>query len=196
MAPRYRNWKVRGYKRTERDVDGTAVVDDVVEITEPGGWQWHLVVRDGQVLDFRMVGSQRRPVDAKALVHVPLSDLARMAETFHGRVLSEFTDGTRLEDALEVAEIEPGEVRLGDDSPTVEEFARAWLSIPGTTVDGTPRREALAERFGVTPWAIDKWTRRARERGLIPRAATGRPRQTLRPGEQPTHERNGGLRDR
>ncbi|MCA0294733.1 MAG: hypothetical protein LCH96_05330 [Actinobacteria bacterium] len=176
MAPRYRNWKVRGYKRTERDADGTAVVGDVVEITEPGGWQWHLVVKDGQVLDYRMLHTGHRLVDTDALKHAPLADLARMAMAFHERVLAEFMEGTDLSDALDIAEIEPGEVRLSDDSPAPEEFARAWLAIPGRTVDGTPRREALAERFGVTVWAIDKWARGARERGLIPRARTGRPR--------------------
>ncbi len=177
MARRYRNWLVRGYQRTDRDDAGFATgLDDVVEITEPNGWQWHLVVKDGQGLDFRMVDTGTRPVGRDDLRHVPLADLVKIAAVFQERVGNEFADSARLGDALELAAIEPGEVRLSDDSPAAEEFARAWLSIPRVTVEGVPRRDALAERYGVTVWAIDKWTRKARERGLIPEPTTGRRR--------------------
>ena len=52
----------------------------------------------------------------------------------------------------------------------MEEEIATGIVRPGTRLDEIK----LAERFGVTPWAIDKWARRARDQGLIPQATTGR----------------------
>ncbi|CCH77138.1 hypothetical protein BN12_1680004 [Nostocoides japonicum T1-X7] len=52
-----------------------------------------------------------------------------------------------------------------------EDFAAAWHSTP------KPRRAALAAHFGVDVQTVDFWTRKARDRGLIPEAEVGRKRK-------------------
>ena len=56
------------------------------------------------------------------------------------------------------------------------EFAREWLAT-GAFRDGLPRREYLSRKHGITPAAVDKRVRAARDRGLLPPADTGRRRK-------------------
>lgn len=53
--------------------------------------------------------------------------------------------------------------------PTLEEFAAAW-KVVALDEDGNVRRgyrKALAEQYGVSMPTIDKWTRAARDAGLL-----------------------------
>lgn len=173
MPARYSKWEVTGYTRTRHDEHGGNLGREiVVVVTEPGAWEWELVL-DGDVLrDFRMVG-WRGPVTRKALNYVPLADLIRMAQAYLARVHQELEDGLPTFASLQLSELTPGEVKLG--RPSDEELARAWHEIGPRTPDGTPRRKALADRFSVSPSAIDVWIRDIRSRtDLIPQAQTGR----------------------
>lgn len=195
MAGRYTKWFVWGYEREERDHDDTALMhrDTVVVVCEPDEWEWHLVLRAGVVADFRLRGcgsAYRRPVDITALAYVPLADLARIAQVYLDRV-AEWGEGHHLDVAMALSELMPGEVRSLDGSPDDEEFARAWHEVGPQAVDGSPRRDALARRFGVSVHAIDKWTKRVRAKrpDLIPPATTGRGNRR-RPSPPPSYGQN------
>ncbi|WIY83020.1 hypothetical protein [Propionimicrobium sp. PCR01-08-3] len=179
MRGRYTNWQVSGYIRPEHDEHGNLIGNDsVVQITEPqSGWQWHIVLTPDRkaIADFRIrnIGRPQLVVDTDALAQVPLRDLVDMAKVYLSRVDTEFTDGQPVFLALTLAELEPGEARI-DGMPTPEEYAAAWQELGPQTVSGIPRRDALAARYGVTVWTIDKWTKNARQRGLIAEARVGR----------------------
>jgi hypothetical protein len=109
-------------------------------------------------------------VDAKALSTVPLRHLAQVAAAFLGEADKAFTEGAPVSAAFDGAGADPGRVRR-HTGPSPEEFARSWLEV--TTGE---RRKRLADRWGVGVYTIDKWTRTARDRGLIPPPTVGRPR--------------------
>lgn len=164
-----------GFQRDRYDEDGGYLgKENVVSITEPRRWEWQVVLDGDRVRDFRMIGL-RVPVDTVALTHVPISDLARIAQVYLDRVTAHFEDGHSVWESFLLSQLEPGETRPLDGAPTDEEFARAWHEVGPRTVEGLPRRDALAARFGVTPWAIDKWVQRVRRNtNLIPPPTTGR----------------------
>ena len=77
--------------------------------------------------------------------------------------------------ARDVAATGSGTMTRRGDPPTPEQFARAWLATPAVAFpDGgghrelVTRRQALAERFAVSVYRVDQWTRAARDRGLVP----------------------------
>lgn len=184
MTARYANWRVNGYEREERDEVGNVTAKEVVVVIHDAGrWVWHVVLdKNGRIVDFRMLGAlrprlARTPVDEVALTHVPLADLERIAQTYLQRVRENYEDGHPLWLSLELSELEPQAVRRElDGMPSFEEFALAWREVGERTVTGVPRRQALAERYGVTVWAIDKWVKRIRDEQptLIPPPNTGR----------------------
>ena len=180
MTPRYQKWRVWGFERDVLDHhdDGSASYlfsEVVVVVSEPTGWRWELVLRGEDIVALAVRHRQGLPVDMTVLRGTPLEDLARIAVVFLARGRELWEDGLPEALSLAVAELAPPEVRSAlDGRPTDEEFAATWHETGPKLPDGTPRREALADRYGVTPYAIDKWARRARDRGLIPPARTGR----------------------
>lgn len=184
MTPSYRKWTVRGYMRPVIEWTSEGVpfspghTEPVVVVFDPRGWEWHVTTEDGRLTSLVMKGEN---VDQRALRTVPVSYLREVAETYLGHVERAVADGIPLADALTDAEADPGQARVKGDPPTPEEFAAAWRETPAsqTRPDGrTTRRQALAERWSVTVYTVDKWTRAARDAGLIERAGTGRPRDT------------------
>ena len=148
---------------------------EFIEILEPGGWRWEVRVdSEGGIIDFRVWHPRRISVDMDVLRHMPLRDLAAIARAYKNRADEHYEDGFSPEIALTMAELVPGQVRSLDAAPSDEEFAQAWQGVGSRLPDGTPRRDALAARFGVSVWTIDKWVHRVRKRGLIPPATTGK----------------------
>lgn len=180
MTPRYQKWRVAGYERDVLDYhdDGSRSLlgtELVVVIAEPTGWTWQLVMKGEDIAVLTVRHRRGLPVDMTVLRGTPLDDLARIAAIFLTRAKELWEDGLPEALSLTVAELTPGEVRRSlDRKPTDEEFARAWHETGPRLPDGSPRRKALAARFAVSPYTIDKWTSRARDRGLIPPAKTGR----------------------
>lgn len=176
MRTSYENWGVRGYQRERRDEDGSLVgYETVVAITAPGEWLWELVVDDSRLVDLRARALGQHPVDTR---HIPTGNLVRIATAYLERVAENIADGSNVMWSMLLSDLQPGQPRRNlDGSPTSEEFARAWVEMGPRTLDGRTRRVALADAFGVTTHAIDKWAGQARDRGLIPPARTGRPRK-------------------
>ncbi|MGB4890582.1 MAG: hypothetical protein WBP09_02805 [Propionicimonas sp.] len=144
--------------------------ESVVVVTEPDQWEWEVVVHQGTMVDFRVHGNGRK-IDASALNHVPLADLARMATEYVARAEQLWKAGdARTRIMRPMPDLGSEEVQALTD----EDLATAWKVLGPRDWGGVPRRKALAAQFGVTPWAIDKRVKRARERGLIPKATTGR----------------------
>lgn len=176
-----------GYQRDRRTgPEGSFEHEEVVVVSEPSGWRWELVMAGDEVEAFTVRHAEALPVDTAVLTHTPIRDLARIATAFLARVKENWDEGLGLEISLLLAELNPGDVRTLDGTPSDEEFARAWHETGPRLPDGTPRREALATRFGVSVYAIDKWVQRVRRDrpGLIPAARTGRGNRTPLPAQQ------------
>lgn len=174
VRKRFENWEVLGFQRDRLDASGYVIGrEDVVVIVEPDAYRWEVVVEEDKVIDFRAQALGREPVDFATM---PYDNLVRTAKSFHRRVGRNYDDTGDHRDAVLVSHLQPGQPRTLDGSPTPEEFARVWLATGKYALDGRPRRQALAELWEVTPYAVDKWARRARDLGLIPRADTGAPR--------------------
>jgi hypothetical protein len=182
MRPSYQTWTVRGYLRPVVDWDSDGVPfavgysEPVVVVFDPRGWEWHVTMEGGIMTSFTVRGhtdSKARPINAKALSAAPLHHLSKVAAAFLGEVEHAFAEDSPLPEAFDAANADPGAVRRSDDRPRLEEFARVWLATPAGE-----RRKHLAKRFGVSPFMVDKWTRAARDAGLLPPAKVGRHRTT------------------
>ena len=171
MSPKYSNWSVQA---RDRHVDEFHV-QTVVVVTDPGRYEWELTTdRDGAVTFFAM-SAFGAPLTEDALVHVPLADLARIAQTFTERVRESYADTGDLRDALLVSQIDPTDVRRTlDGQPDLAEFAAEWQEMGPRTLTGLPRRQALAAKFGISPYTVDAWVKRARAADLLPKPTTGR----------------------
>ncbi len=64
-----------------------------------------------------------------------------------------------------------GQRRGAQEPPTVEELGR--------DVRAGEDRHTIAEKYGVTVWAADKWLAKARRAGTVPAATRGRPRKEV-----------------
>jgi hypothetical protein len=188
MQRSYQRWTVRGYMRRVVEWTSQGVPFDagysepVVVVFDPRGWEWQVTAEDGRVTSLTVRGER---VDAKAMRVVPLSYLSEVGATYLGHVEQAVREGIPLSDALDDANLEAGQVRLSGDTPTPKEFAESWHATKSVELpDGkrVTRRQHLAESWQVSPYTIDKWTRAARDAGLIPPTNKGRPRLTKRTG--------------
>ena len=148
-------------------------------VSDPGRWEWELVLRGSDLIDFRMrsmtTASRLKKITKATLRDAPVDDLLAIARLYINRLRSHRKpdEGLPPVAASELAAIKPGEARLG--RPTPEEFAEAWAeSRDQARHNRRSHRNVLAERYSVSVWAIDKWVRNARDLGLIPRAEKGR----------------------
>lgn len=190
--PSYKRWRVSGYDRPARDQDAqtgewfaTRETEPVV-IIEDGDRTYEVTVGVDSKGEPRLTSlaiSGAALINQDALRSTPLSYLAEAALGYLRRVAQGRDEGLRAADAHEAAGADEGGVRLPGDAPTAEEFAARWLATPAFEQVPGPdgglrrvsRREALAEHYGRTVWAVDKWSRAAREAGLIERQKSGRP---------------------
>ncbi|MCX6401489.1 MAG: hypothetical protein NTX33_16360 [Propionibacteriales bacterium] len=100
-------------------------------------------------------------IDQTVLDKIPLQRLANTAAAY------------RTEAGLPRPAVLTPQAWLPGERPTPEMVAELWRA--GTN------RELMAREFFVSPKTADKWIRDARDRGLIPPARTGRPRDTSTP---------------
>ena len=190
MVRSYETWKVGGYMRPviEWTGDGEPVnagySEPVVVVFDPRGWEWHVTAEGDKLTSLTVRGE----IDQAALRLVPLRSLQEVATAYLGHVQQAVSKGLPLADALSDAEHE-SEVRVSDKPPSPTEFTKAWDATPVAEVRGgqrITRRRALADRYSVTVYTIDKWTRAARDNGLIEQSNVGRPRNPETPGGKPS----------
>lgn len=184
--PSYKRWTVSSYPRPAMDVDANGVpfrtgVTELVTVVEDGPYRYEVTLSpDGSEL--ASLSIEGGPIDQKLMRAIPLGYLTEVARGQAANVGQMVEgEGYSVQLATELARTEPGSIRRKGDPPALEEFAQAWKSIPGSALVGgvrVTRRKALADRFGAAESTIDKWTRAARDAGLIPKATTGRSRQT------------------
>lgn len=163
----------------------TGAVNDAVVIHDDNGTRYELILNTTGTTEVERLVSltitTRQGIGRELLTAVPLATLQAVAEQAVLQVSKADGDGLPRWEARLAGHMGAGEVR--DRTPTPEEFAAAWNSIPARLIgpdsgESITRREQLADSFGVTPWAIDKWSRRARDLGLIAKQRPGRPRTT------------------
>lgn len=190
----YKDWEVSGFTREAHDLDRDGNYfplhyRELVTVIQAGPQRFEVVLgEDGQIRELTISGVE--PVTPEVLRMVPTSYLAAAARGH----LEAYREGL-AQDGHEVALTDAGEVaeshlRKRSGPPSPEEFADQWhRTAPSViTADGQriTRRQALADHYGVTPWAIDKWSRRARDQGLITKDRQGSPRKKKAPGGTPS----------
>lgn len=198
MTPSYEQWDVSGYTRPVFDQDPsgewwpTGEQERVAVVSDPNGWLWEVVIEGERIASLTVRPPRGSRLTQRTLSATALGYLRDVATTYWRDVDAATADAgdavnvTPLADALMGAS---GEAQTG--KPTPEEFAQAWLDTPTRQIVGRerlPRRKALTRRFlrpdgtAVSEATIDKWTREARDLGLIEPAKTGAPRTTKTPG--------------
>lgn len=146
----------------------TGGTEEVVTVYDPRGWTWEVVLTDDHS-EIDWLGVSGR-IDQNALRTIPLGYLREVAADYLRKVELKHEDGFALWAARLESEVDPGDFSKRGDPPTPEEFAAQWNATPKATFvnsERVTRRAALAERYNVTVYAIDKWTRQARDAGLI-----------------------------
>jgi len=172
----------------------TRTSEPVVVVSDPRGWSWEITADAGQLASVTVRPAPGVVLDQRALSLVPVGYLRDVAITYLADVERAWNEGMRIEDALREADRARGEVMTVDGSPTPEAFAAAWQAVGRAEITdrGTgriPRREALADRYGVTVYAIDKWTKRARALGLLePVPGQRRGRRPKTAGKEPGNQ--------
>lgn len=165
--------------------------EPVVRIEARDGRVWELILSGGEVTEVTVKGPA---LDQAAIVNgVPMDTLTRVARAHLAAVESHREvegDITPLAVSLLAGS---GPARTG--TPTLEEFAEAWHDTPEFQEDPETgellsKRQSLARRWSdeVSVYAIDKWTREARQRGLIPPVKGGK-RGPKRTPESPGSDR-------
>lgn len=186
----YKGWKLRIELRSMPRLSQTGEAEQVegvpvVIITDPRGFVWEATAHEGRLSSLTMHPFGSSVIDQKALRNIPLGYIEEAAITAVRKVDTElapierdgktYTNVTPVSEVLEVASLEQGEVVMSHEPPSHEEFARAWRETPDVAFvpgeKGAPlrvtRRMALANRFHKSKYTIDKWTRAAREAGLL-----------------------------
>lgn len=162
--------------------------EPVVRIEGLNGRAWELTMDGDRVTSLASFDS--RGITTDTLTHTPLETLKSVAKAHLRQLDTAYSASSTLTHALDDASAPPGYAR--NSLPTVAEFAEAWKSTPARVLDDATgetltRRQALHKRWDteVTIYAIDKWTREARNRGLIPPAkGNKRGRKTAEQGGQ------------
>lgn len=199
MAPNYQtlsNLSVQLSMRrvVQRDKDGepfyAGYSEAVVRITdERSGHAWELTMDGDRITSLTTYATDG--VSRALLSQTPLDTLQSIAKAHLAQLDRAYDSGVPLYSALDEASAAPGRAR--SSLPTVEEFAEAWRATPAVVVDDATgetltRRQALHRQWDeVTIHAIDKWTRQARNRRLIPPAPgkkRGRPKAASQEGQE------------
>jgi hypothetical protein len=165
--------------------------EPVVAVLDAGGHEWHVTVEAGPngkpvLTSLTIRGPGLTPA---GLRQVPLGYLTEAASGYIAEVERQFQGGAPLGDALDIAASAPGGLRLRGEPPTPEEFAERWNATASLVIvrgERLARRQALADFYGVTVWTVDKWSRAARDQGLISKQTKGSPR-----GPRPERRKNG-----
>lgn len=143
--------------------------ETVVSIRHEDGRAWELRLDDEleSVVEFTMHGRVTR----KALDAVPFETLRDVAVAHLKAHEAGLESGFSTEAARLMAHAEPGEAQ--GSTPTTREFSVTFNRTPERVEDPetgelVPRRQHLADRYRVSVYAVDKWIRAGRDRGLIP----------------------------
>lgn len=185
MTRSYTNWTVTSYSRPEYDHTGdgepfaTGGREEVVRVSDPRGWVWE-VVMDGETIAALTITGR---IDQNALRIIPLGYLAEVAASHLREVAHQMGHGAGAGEgvvnvtpewvARDAAANNSGTLTRRGDPPTPEQFAQAWRETAAVAFregnrERVTRRQALAERFAVSVYRVDQWTRAARDQGLIP----------------------------
>ena len=134
----------------------------------------------------------RDPIDTARLSSLPLRTITEVAAAHVDRfranraeldVSEAGDDGADLfadyAAAAEASTGRTGRVLQRRQRPPLDQFAKVWLSAKRSlnpTADGRnlPKREWLANHYGVNVQTVDKWTKAARDADLLPRPTTGK----------------------
>lgn len=163
-------------------------LEQVAVISDESGWCWEVVVDGGRVTALTVRPPEGERVSPRALTGAPLGWLRDAAASYWREVdaaMAERGDAINVSSASDAIVSVGGAIEPSVGRPTPEDFASAWKATPVRHLrDGNwvTRREALRRRYrrpngsAVALATIDKWTREARDLGLIEPARTGKPR--------------------
>ncbi|QCV88881.1 hypothetical protein FEZ32_11440 [Acidipropionibacterium jensenii] len=178
----YRDFKVSGFSREvrSRDRDGnysTLGEQELVTVVEVGQRCFEVVLGDdGQIVELLITGGE--PVTPDIVRNLPISFLREAARGYAETHRGERTRAVEADRPRE---------RSGPPSPAA--FADQWHRTPSSVITAggkrVTRRQALADHYSVTPWAVDKWSRVARDAGLIKKDRAGAPRKKTSGGSSP-----------
>lgn len=163
-----------GPDRPVYDERGQIVGHETWAIVEDGrGGRWTVTIADDRLTSLTVHSDNVKQADLRA---VPLMEIRTVARAYVREVDRLRDEGHSLDDALDNAE-HPD--LMPDGQTIVEDFLTAWRDAgprprPDGGMDRTPRRAALAERFGVSIYTIDKWVRSLRDRDLLDESAIRR----------------------
>lgn len=186
----YKKWKLHAETRIIATYTETGVRNDmggvpVVVIKDPRGFTWEASAINGRLSSLTLIPWGDQIIDQRALRNIPLGYIEEAAlsavyelDKFlapverNGKV---YENMTPLDVALDSVGRMPGEIEMRGEPPSLKEFSDAWKKTPQRVIqpdaEGVPelitRRLALARRFYKSIWTIDKWTRAARDAGLI-----------------------------
>ena len=200
MRQSYKHWMIRGLLRERIDwtMDGEPFPEipgdrelAVVIFDSARGWKIEATLNEEREAVVSLRVDDTSGIAQRKLQGLPLGFIRDAARSYMKRYESFLSDGGISPDqAIALANRNPGEVEISPALPSLNEFAQEWQSIAEADIyDGErlTRREYLAKRYDRTVWWVDKRTKEARERGLLPKPTTGRghkmPPQT--PGGKP-----------
>lgn len=173
-------WTARSGTRPVLDDDGEVLDHETwVTVSDGRGGHWTATVDGDRLTTLTVHAHDVRQIDLRS---VPLVEVRATALAHVRQVSDLLDDGYRLADALDVAQADPPAL-MPDGRTPVADFIAAYRSAgprPGADgrVDRTPRRHALAERFGVSVYTVDKWVRLLRDQGELEESAIARNRTT------------------
>ena len=150
-----------------------------VTVSDGRGGRWTATVNSDRLTSLTVHADNVRQIDLRS---VPLVEVRAVALA-HVREVERLRDqypGAPLGDLIAEADADPADV-MPDGRTRVVDFIAAWQAAgpqhrADGTVDRTPRRHALAEQFGVSVYAIDKWVRQLRDQGALEESAARRNR--------------------
>lgn len=178
MAKHNPTWKARSGTRPVVDDDGEVLDHETwVAVSDGRGGHWTVTVDGDRLASLTVHAHDVRQIDLRS---VPLVEV-RATALAHVRQVSDLLDDDyRLADALDMAD---PPALMPDGRTPVADFIAAYRSAgPRAGADGrvdrTPRRQALAERFGVSVYTVDKWVRLLRDQGELEESAIARNRTT------------------
>ena len=186
MSRQIPRWKPESGVRAVRDADGYVMHHETwVGVSDGLGGHWTVTVDGDRLTSLAVHADNVQQLDLRS---VPLVDVRAVALA-HVREVDRLRDqypGAPLGDLLDEVSADPADV-MPDGRTRVVDFVAAWQAAgPQPRADGqvdrTPRREALARRFGVSVYGIDKWVRHLRDQGLLEESATRRNRATRTTG--------------
>lgn len=184
MRQSYKNWTVRGLLRERVDwtMDGEPFVEvpggggrelAVVIFDEGRGWKVEATLNDDrdEVMSLRV--DDPGGIAQRELQGLPLGWIRDAARGYINRYERYREEGFHAHEALRMADRDPGEVEISPVLPTLSEFAEEWRSTDDVVYppngERLTRRQYLAKRYNRSVWWVDKQTKEARARGLLPK---------------------------